>query len=105
MRVRSRSRSAPARSRSSRHDERAASALACCSADHQPRAIPAQLVADMTDPRRRVPSVDAVLRAAPADAAERRRLVPAVRAVLADARAAGREILDAAAYAKLAREQ
>src|SRR5438477_3776049 len=59
----------------------------------------------MTDPRRRVPSVDAVLRAAPADAAERRRLVPAVRAVLADARAAGREILDAAAYAKLARER
>jgi len=59
----------------------------------------------MTDARRRVPSVDAVLRAAPADALERRRLVPAVREVLADARAAGTDILDAAAYAKLARER
>jgi len=59
----------------------------------------------MTDARRRVPSVDAVLRAAPADPLERRRLVPAVREVLADARAAGRDILDAAAYAKLARER
>jgi L-seryl-tRNA(Ser) seleniumtransferase len=59
----------------------------------------------MTDARRRVPSVDAVLRATPADALERRRLVPAVREVLADARSAGREILDAAAYAKLARER
>jgi L-seryl-tRNA(Ser) seleniumtransferase len=59
----------------------------------------------MSDPRRRVPSVDAVLRAAPADAAERRRLVPAVREVLADARSSGTEILDAAAYAKLARER
>jgi len=52
-----------------------------------------------------VPSVDAVLRAAPADAAERRRLVAAVREVLADARSGGSEILDAAAYAKLARER
>jgi L-seryl-tRNA(Ser) seleniumtransferase len=59
----------------------------------------------MTDARRRVPSVDAVLRATPADALERRRLVPAVREVLADARSAGRDILDAAAYAKLARER
>jgi len=59
----------------------------------------------MSDPRRRVPSVDAVLRAAPADAAERRRLVHAVREILADARSAGSEILDAAAYAKLARER
>ncbi|HEY8757607.1 MAG TPA: L-seryl-tRNA(Sec) selenium transferase, partial [Candidatus Limnocylindria bacterium] len=59
----------------------------------------------MSDARRRVPSVDAVLRATPADALERRRLVPAVREVLADARSAGREILDAAAYAKLARER
>jgi L-seryl-tRNA(Ser) seleniumtransferase len=59
----------------------------------------------MSDPRRRVPSVDAVLRAAPTDAAERRRLVSAVREVLADARASGNEILDPAAYAKLARDR
>ena len=59
----------------------------------------------MSDARRRVPSVDAVLRATPADALERRRLVPAVREVLADARSAGRDILDPAAYAKLARER
>jgi hypothetical protein len=50
----------------------------------------------MSDARRRVPSVDAVLRATPADALERRRLVPAVREVLADARSAGRDILDPA---------
>ena len=59
----------------------------------------------MTDPRRRVPSVDAVLRATPADAAERRRLVAAVREVLAAARSSGTEILDPAAYARLARER
>ena len=59
----------------------------------------------MSDQRRRVPSVDAVLRAAPAAPAERRRLVPAVREVLADARSAGTEILDPAAYAKLARDR
>jgi L-seryl-tRNA(Ser) seleniumtransferase len=59
----------------------------------------------MSDVRRRVPSVDAVLRVAPAEPAERRRLVPAVREVLAAARAEGSEILDAAAYAKLARER
>jgi L-seryl-tRNA(Ser) seleniumtransferase len=59
----------------------------------------------VSDARRRVPSVDAVLRATPADALERRRLVPAVREVLADARSAGRDILDPAAYAKLARER
>ena len=59
----------------------------------------------MSDPRRRVPSVDAVLRAAPADPAERKRLVPAVRELLADARSAGAEIQDAAAYAKLARDR
>ncbi|HEX6061895.1 MAG TPA: L-seryl-tRNA(Sec) selenium transferase [Candidatus Limnocylindria bacterium] len=59
----------------------------------------------MSDARRRVPSVDAVLRATPADAGERRRLVPAVRAVLAEARSGGTEILDPAAYAKLARER
>ena len=59
----------------------------------------------MSDARRRVPSVDAVLRAAPADPVERRRLVPAVRAVLADARSGGTDILDPAAYAKLARER
>jgi L-seryl-tRNA(Ser) seleniumtransferase len=49
--------------------------------------------------------VDAVLRAAPADPAERKRLVPAVRELLADARSAGAEIQDAAAYAKLARDR
>jgi len=59
----------------------------------------------MTDPRRRVPSVDAVLRATPADAAERRRLVAAVREILAAARSSGTDILDPAAYAKLARER
>ena len=59
----------------------------------------------MTDRRRRVPSVDAVLRAAPADTAERKRLVAAVREVLAEARSGGTEILEAAAYAKLARER
>jgi L-seryl-tRNA(Ser) seleniumtransferase len=59
----------------------------------------------VSDARRRVPSVDAVLRATPADALERRRLVPAVREVLADARSAGTDILDPAAYAKLARER
>jgi len=59
----------------------------------------------MTDARRRVPSVDAVLRAALSDVAERKRLVPVVREVLADARAKATEILDAAAYAKLARER
>jgi L-seryl-tRNA(Ser) seleniumtransferase len=59
----------------------------------------------VNDPRRRVPSVDAVLRAAPVDAAARRRLVPAVREVLADARSKRTEILDAAGYAKLARDR
>ena len=59
----------------------------------------------MTDPRRRVPSVDAVLRATPAGATERRRLVAAVRQVLAAARSSGTEILDPAAYAKLARDR
>ena len=63
----------------------------------------------MTDPRRRVPSVDAVLRASPADAVDRKRLTVAVRDVLtkarADARSAGSEILDPAAYAKLARDR
>jgi L-seryl-tRNA(Ser) seleniumtransferase len=59
----------------------------------------------MTDPRRGMPSVDAVLRAMPADAAERRRLVAAVREILAAARSSGTEILDPAAYAKLARER
>ncbi|HLZ47337.1 MAG TPA: L-seryl-tRNA(Sec) selenium transferase, partial [Candidatus Limnocylindria bacterium] len=57
------------------------------------------------DPRRRVPSVDAVLRASGAGPADRRRLVAAVRDVLADARAAGAEILDPAAYARLARDR
>jgi L-seryl-tRNA(Ser) seleniumtransferase len=56
------------------------------------------------DPRRRVPSVDAVLRAAESGT-DRKRLAVAVREILADARAAGTGILDAAAYAKLARER
>ena len=59
----------------------------------------------MNDPRRHVPSVDAVLRAAPATAAERKRLTAAIRDVLASARAEGAEILDPAAYARLARER
>jgi len=59
----------------------------------------------VTDPRRRVPSVDAVVRAAPVAAAERKRLVAEVRVVLADARSGGTEILDPAVYAKLARER
>ena len=59
----------------------------------------------MNDPRRRVPSVDAVLRAAPTPAAERKRLTLAIREVLASARAQGAEILDASAYARLARER
>ena len=57
----------------------------------------------MTDPRRRVPSVDAVLRASPQDVSDRKRLVVAVREVLAAARTGGSEILDPADYAKLAR--
>ena len=59
----------------------------------------------MTDPRRRVPSVDIVVRASDVAAPERKRLVGAVREVLADARAAGDEILEPAAYARLARER
>jgi L-seryl-tRNA(Ser) seleniumtransferase len=59
----------------------------------------------VSDPRRRVPSVDAVLRAAPTQDVERKRLVGAVREVLADARSGGTEILDAAAYGRLARER
>jgi L-seryl-tRNA(Ser) seleniumtransferase len=58
----------------------------------------------MTDERRRVPSVDAVLRA-DEGGADRKRLAAAVREILADARAAGTHFLDAAAYAKLARER
>jgi L-seryl-tRNA(Ser) seleniumtransferase len=52
-----------------------------------------------------VPSVDAILRALPPAGADRRRVVAAVREILADARATGTEILDATAYAKLARER
>ena len=59
----------------------------------------------MTDPRRGVPSVDAILRASPADAGERKRLVVTVREVLAEARAAGGAALDPAAYARLASER
>lgn len=57
------------------------------------------------DPRRRVPSVDAVLRASDADPADRRRLTAAVRDVLAEARSAGTASLDPVAYARLARER
>lgn len=59
----------------------------------------------MTDPRRRVPSVDAVLRAAPASAAERKRLGVSIREVLAEARTAGGGTLEPAAYARIARER
>ncbi|MEP7003794.1 MAG: L-seryl-tRNA(Sec) selenium transferase [Chloroflexota bacterium] len=59
----------------------------------------------MTDPRRRVPSVDAVVRAIDVDGAERRRLVAAVREVLAEARAGAGQPLEAAAYALIARER
>lgn len=59
----------------------------------------------MTDPRREVPSVDAVVRASPVDAGERRRLVASVREVLAEARAAGGRTLEPVAYARLARER
>ena len=59
----------------------------------------------MSDQRRRVPSVDAVLRAAPVPGADRRRFVAAVREVLSDARTAGAEILDTTGYAKLARDR
>ncbi len=59
----------------------------------------------MTDLRRRVPSVDAVVRAVDVDAGARRRLVAAVREVLAEARAGDAEPLEAAAYARLARER
>ncbi|MHB8631688.1 MAG: L-seryl-tRNA(Sec) selenium transferase [Candidatus Limnocylindria bacterium] len=67
----------------------------------------------MTDPRRRVPSVDAVLRTAAAGGVERRRLAAAVREVLADARAVARadvrsggaDALEPGAYVELARER
>jgi len=59
----------------------------------------------MTDPRRKVPSVDAILRASPVDAGERRRLVESVREVLAEARATGGAALDPTTYARLARER
>src|SRR5260221_2971774 len=59
----------------------------------------------MTDPRRRVPSVDVVVRSSAVDATQRDRLVDAVREVLAEARSAGSEILEPAAYAQLARDR
>lgn len=59
----------------------------------------------MTDPRRAFPSVDAIVRASPVAAGERKRLVASVREVLAQARTAGGETLDAAAYAQLARDR
>ena len=59
----------------------------------------------MTDPRRKVPSVDAIVRSSPVDARERVRFVESVRVVLAEARADGGDALDPAAYALLARER
>ena len=59
----------------------------------------------MTDLRREVPSVDAVVRAAPVDPGQRRRLVASVREVLAEARALGGTTLEPVAYARLARER
>ncbi len=59
----------------------------------------------MTDPRRRVPSVDAVVRAVDVDGTERKRLVSSVREVLAEARASSGEPLAPVAYARLARER
>ena len=59
----------------------------------------------MTDRRRGVPSVDAVVRAAPVDGGERKRLVASVREVLAEARAAGGTTLEPLEYARLARER
>ena len=57
----------------------------------------------MTDRRRALPSVDAVLRAGAVRAGERRRLTASVRAVLAEARASAAAERDAAAYLRLAR--
>ena len=59
----------------------------------------------MTDPRRKVPSVDAIVRSAPVETRERARFVESVRVVLAEARADGGNALDAAGYARLARER
>lgn len=57
----------------------------------------------MTDRRRVLPSVDAVLRAGPVRTAERRRLTEAIRAVLREARATDGADGRAAAYLRLAR--
>ncbi len=59
----------------------------------------------MTDPRRGVPSVDAIVRSSPVDARERGRFVETVRVVLAEARASGAVALEPAAYAGLARQR
>jgi len=59
----------------------------------------------MSDPRRRVPSVDAVLRETTAEGPERKRLASAVREVLAAARGGDVEILAPGDYARLARER
>lgn len=59
----------------------------------------------MTDPRRRVPSVDAILRALPPEAGQRERLTAAVREVLVDARASGETALELADYAQRARQR
>ncbi len=57
----------------------------------------------MTDRRRALPSVDAVLRAGRVRAVERRRLTGAVRQILADARSTSGVERTAAAYLRLAR--
>ena len=57
----------------------------------------------MTDRRRALPSVDAVLRAGTVRAGERRRLTASIRAVLAEARASADAERDVAAYLRLAR--
>jgi len=57
----------------------------------------------VTDRRRALPSVDAVLRAGAVRAAERRRLTAAIRAVLGEARASGDDPRTAAAYLRQAR--
>ncbi len=59
----------------------------------------------MTDLRRAVPSVDAVVRAAPVDPGQRKRLVASVREVLAEARTLGGRTLEPVAYARLAHER
>ena len=57
----------------------------------------------MTDPRRALPSVDAVLRAGAVSAQERRRLTASIREVLREARTSAGGERSAAAYVRIAR--